>query len=515
MAGTITPNLTLISLCDALTGWTAVGGTNALNDPTVFDQRQGTNCIQNYSASGADRGSDYTLAGATDFSNTVIYCWFAFSKVPHATNPMRIRVTDSVGNWREWNIFTKATLPHLSWIAWVVQTTVAYDNQSATAPIMTDITKVGWRMTAVVAKVYIYFDAWRYGTGLQIYGGTSADPATLENLYSIDSSTDYAYGVIDKLSGVYYIQGQIRIGSTTEAVNTYFKNTSQVMVFKNVKVASDFYDIIFLGKSGQTTEIYFGDPTTKVSGLFVKSEGAAKYKLTATDANVTKFGLYGCTFYDAGIITLPAYDVNKEVQNCNFETCAGVVVNTSTVTKCNFISSDAEAILISSISHNVTSCNFIACPVGVKIDTYNASTYPFNALIFTNCTYHVNNTCGSTLTVGNSNGSNASTYTGTLVNFVGSIDLTITVKGTVGGVENQPIVGAFAFIDQTPPESPYIMNTTTNASGVATVNWTGGAVSNSTWRIRKYGYKDFKQAIDIASVNISLPVTLIVDPQQT
>ena len=42
MAGTVTPDLTVISLCEALTGWTDVGGADALNDPTIFDQRQGS-----------------------------------------------------------------------------------------------------------------------------------------------------------------------------------------------------------------------------------------------------------------------------------------------------------------------------------------------------------------------------------------------------------------------------------------------------------------------------------------
>lgn len=53
------------------------------------------------------------------------------------------------------------------------------------------------------------------------------------------------------------------------------------------------------------------------------------------------------------------------------------------------------------------------------------------------------------------------------------------------------------------------------AGGIATANWTGGSVSGSTWRVRKYGYKNYKQSVDIGTSNISLPITLIADPQQT
>ena len=88
MPGTVTANLTLISDCETLTGWTDTGGTNNLTDPSIFDAIQGTYAIQNYSASKGDRGADYDFGVDTNFSNTVIYCWFAFSKCPHATNPM-------------------------------------------------------------------------------------------------------------------------------------------------------------------------------------------------------------------------------------------------------------------------------------------------------------------------------------------------------------------------------------------------------------------------------------------
>jgi hypothetical protein len=90
------------------------------------------------------------------------------------------------------------------------------------------------------------------------------------------------------------------------------------------------------------------------------------------------------------------------------------------------------------------------------------------------------------------------------------IQLSMTVKNEA----NEPIVGAFAYIDPT-DVAPYIMNTTTNSSGIATVSYGGGPVNNTRWRVRKYGYKNFKQILDIGGDNISLPVVLVIDPQQT
>ena len=403
MAGTVTPNLTTVSLCDALTGWTAVGGTNTLNDPTVFDQRQGSYCIQNYSASAVDRGSDFDFGVDTDLSDTTIYCWFAFSKVPHATNYMRIRVTDGAGNWREWNIFNKAILPHLSWIAWALKTTVAYDAQSATAPTMTAIRKVGWRMTAVIAKIYIYFDAWRYGTGLTVTGGTSGDPATLEVLYLADTDTANAYGVIEKYNGVYFSQGKITIGSLTPDVSTYFKDINQVVQFKSIKgEPTGFYEIKGQNATSGagTTKIFFGEKsgTAGISGLFIRAPSAMKWKLTMSNTYITEFGFYGCTFVYADTITGQAYSTVKEFLSTNFIICAEVLPDTGIVKYCKFISSPSSAVRISA-SHNITNCDFISCVRGFHVEITTPFTLSFNALSFFSCTYDGYNTSGATVTV--------------------------------------------------------------------------------------------------------------------
>lgn len=514
MAISVTPNLTDISLCDATTGWAAVGGTNTLNVDVPI---QGSGCIHNYSAAGADRGSDYDFGVDKDLSLENLYFWFALSKTgilgDYGSTGMRIRVTDSAGVWGEWYLFGKNTVAHNGWIPWTVRISQAYDVVSGgSGPSRSAIRKVGWRANAVLAKGYIYFDAWRYGTGLKVTEGTDAVPATWEHIFAADDDSLKKYGVISKFGGIYYLQGQIQIGDSAQTVITYFKDTSKVIVFKDARVDNDFYKIEIIGTVNYKTSFVLGDKsgTAGISGCVIIAQINTKtYKIIATNANIDAFGLYGCTFFDANIISLPVNAANHEVLNTVFEKCAEVVISTCIVKNCNFISSDGSAVLMSSISHNTTYCNFISCLEGVKIDTYNALTYPFNALIFSGTTYHVNNTSGSTLTVGNSNGANASTYTGTLVNFTGSVVLTMTVKNEAG----QVIVDAWAYIDPT-DESPFIMNKLTNSSGIAQETYTGAPVNGTRWRVRKYGYKNFKQLIDIGGSNISLPITLVIDPQQ-
>lgn len=660
----VVPNLTDISLCEATTGWTGTP-TPATN---LDVNLQGTYCLQSYQAGAGNRNAIFTFAGATDLQNVNIYTWFSFSKtsiiqVKGATG-LRIRLTSTGTNfYSEWDIAGSDTLPHSGWLCHTFRTNQSPSRIGAGGACnLAAVLTVGWYADSVVGKGYIYWDAWRYGQGLKVVSGISAAPVNLETLFAADDNTANKYGVISKFESVYYLQGQVQIGTTgdetfgtlscqgynantaayldesadinsatandvalvpkqattqgdcmyfgddekfrgvklnvgtagvysnmtvnwefwngawtaisgitdgtngfttsgtndiyfaepsgwdTYAVNgstkfwirariswtsgqtlttaplatqgwmykdTYFKSTNQMVVFREANVGDAFYKIEVKANARSTTKVYIGEKSGSVgiSGNVIKAANISyKFTLVATDFNITEFGLYGCSFINAGTIELPAYSTSKEMLNCNISLSNEVYISTCIVKNCNFISSPGSAILMSSISHNLTYCNFISCTVGVKIDTYNASPYPFSALMFSgSVTADVNNTSGQGLTVAKSNGSNPTTYTGSTVTFTGSVDLTMIVKNEAGTA----IVGAYAFIDESTPSSPYIMNEQTIAGGIATVNWTGGPVTSSTWRVRKYGYKNYKQSVDIGEVNISLPITLIADPQQT
>lgn len=95
-----------------------------------------------------------------------------------------------------------------------------------------------------------------------------------------------------------------------------------------------------------------------------------------------------------------------------------------------------------------------------------------------------------------------------------TIESAVILKMVVKNEAGDPVVGAFAYIDDS-DVAPYIMNTTTDVNGEASVAYEGSPASDTRWRVRKYGYKNFKQLIDIGGDNISLPITLVVDPQQT
>ena len=165
---------------------------------------------------------------------------------------------------------------------------------------------------------------------------------------------------------------------------------------------------------------------------------------------------------------------------------------------------------------NISDITFSICDNDIEYDAASDSTTPtLTNIIHDDFSgdYDVNNTSGASVTFALSGTSNGNSYNpgGDVVTFSSSSTLTLTVKDESGS----PINLAHCYIDDN-NEAPFVMNQDSNASGIATTSWTGGAVTGATWRVRKYGYRPYTAIADVpASGSKDIPVTLIVDPQQT
>jgi hypothetical protein len=450
MAGTVTPLLTNISLCEATTGWSIESGCSGA--PTLTPAPpdniniQGSYSVYSYNAGGAARGHSYDLGGNTDLRNLNIYCWFSFSNKANipvkGSTGMRLRIYDTAvrgTTWSEWDLFGSDTLPHGGWLPWVVNTSISPSrNGGGGAANLQTARWVGWICGGTVTgKTYIYHDAWRYGTGLNIKGGTSGTPTSLADLYTYDAAN--ACGVIDKINGVYFVQGQLTIGSTTGGDATYFKDTSQAVVFKDGMIPDGFYDLKLQGNASANTEVYFGELTggRGISGCLFRCQSPSqtpKFKITATDTNITKFGLYGCTILNAGIIAGQAYNADKQFVDCSIIASAAMEPNTGKVQYCNFISAAGSAIKLASTSHHTDYCNFISCVDGVEL-TAAGNAYTFSALMFSGCTYDVKFSASGTAYVTPTNSSNVSTHheTGGGTTTINYVQITLRINGLITG----------------------------------------------------------------------------------
>jgi hypothetical protein len=444
MAGTVTPALTEVSLCNAVGSWIIESGCSGAPVLNTDVPLEGSGCIHSYNAGAALRGQKWDLgAGGTNLQNQTIYCWFAFSNINNipviGSTGLRLRLTDTSGNYSEWDLAGSDTLPHGGWLSYATRTSVTPARNSGSPANLASIRYVGWICGgSVVGKTYIYHDAWRYGTGLNIKGGTSGAPATFEDFITAEATN--AYGVIAKVFGVYYAQGVLSFGSTTGGESTYFKDVGKIVVFKDTPVGDGFYNMLLQGNGSANTEIYFGNLTggRGIQGCLFKTASASqtpKFTVTATDTNITKFGFYGCTFQDAGIIYGQAYNADKQFIDCSFAACRRMEPGTGKVQYCNFIGSPGSAIKLDSILHHTDYSNFINCVDGVEI-TAAGDAYPFPALMFTGCTYDVlNSGASAAVYIDPTASSNVSTHHETAggTTTINAPSITLTISGLVDG----------------------------------------------------------------------------------
>lgn len=513
MAGTVVGlNMTTVSLCDAVGSWSG-SPSPTLNDPALFGQREGNYCLQSYAASGTARSADWTYGTNQDLTNKIIYMWFATSRITglpvKGIDGMRIRIEDVSTNWAEWDIFGADTLPHGGWICWAVEANSATASRNGgTFPTLTQIRKIGWRCGGtVLGKTYIYWDAVRFGQGLQIYGdaGTFDDFAT--------SEIANAWGVVNKYKGVYFVQGKLYFGSTSLGQATNFEDLGKTLVFQNNLVTSAFYEMKTLTNANADTEIYFGE-SPGISGCIFGLElptQTAKYIIDFTPTQRTKIGLYGCTFKRAGTISLPVYDASytREVLNSSFEGCGEIIPQNCVMEGCNFINAPGNACRIALVAHKVKYCNFISCVYCIHINI--SDELDFYGLKFSGTDgeskYDIHHSIAGTLTVNLKDLSNAQyVYEGA----GGNTNLVSPVVLTLKGLPDNTEVTIAKVSDRT------VLKNVPNSSGDVVYNYGSaeiGLVVDILCVHLDYD-PNLGQIFDytLGSENATIPISLVPDP---
>ena len=511
MAITVTPLLTEIDNCDSDANW-----DNGGDQTDVKIEGLGAMGIKVSNTTSLVCKHDQGGVGGVDMSGEHFYVWFMCAGVldTRPNGGLRIYAEDAAGNWIEWYVGGSDNYAG-GWVRFAVDPNKAGDNVSGTYDPATH-RYIGVRFKTIAkwsgGNPNCFWDWVAYGSGLKITSGV-ADGITWEDIYQDDLTN--AYGVISKVAGVYFVLGELQFGDAA-AGDIDFDDQNAIIVFSDTTyVASDLFVVTVQGNAAGTTNFVLGvkSGTQGISGCVIKSGGTVKFSVVATDTDIDKLGLYGCTFLDAGTIELPPNAANREALNCSFVACGQVIVDTCVVKFCFFISSDADAVLISDDPHYVTDCSFISCVNGVEIDTYGDGDYDFNNLLFSGCTFDVNNSCGSALTVTKVGTSNPGTYTGSLVTFAGSV----TLKVTVVDKDNVAIENAQVAIYKISDDSQ-LMNEDTLATGIAEESYTGATPEDIYVRVRKSSPGNTRYVPTgttgtiVAQTGYSVKITLEEDP---
>jgi hypothetical protein len=458
---------TIINDAESVTGW--VGDTFSL-EPDI--KVQGSNSVACVMTSNGT--NDAWVTGTWDFSGgglgeQHLRLWFNMTFVGNLspTDPIQIFLSD--GTNTAYYTWTKGSSYAGGWTQAVVFTgntpTSGTVNKAA-------ITSIGMRFNTSTkprnVPANIWFDAWRYGEGFTVTGGTSGDELNWSHLASVDKTN--AYGIVTNIDGVYFVKGSVEIGNGVST--TYFKPSNQICQFTDEQVSTSLYKIQFTDTASKLTNI-------NIRGGAWSAAGAQRYVLNASNTNINSFVINGTQI--SRLAAGSEFHPTASISNSAFINCLKLNPSTA-VFENNSISNstDTSGALLWPGGSTVKTCAFLDNSRAIEItQTINQV---FDALTFSGNTsdVHLNNT-GVSIDISKNNGSNPTTYVATgggVVTFVGAA---VTFKISATDALGNPIAGARVMIKASSGTGPmpYLDAVTiVNSGTTATVTHTAHGLSS-------------------------------------
>ncbi len=546
----------VIANCDALTNDTGGTGTGDWSEQgggtmslTTDVYLYGSSSIAGKYASksgfqqfdiGSGNELDFDTAGTEE--DQFIYMWVNLSTFgvldTLANSGLAIRISSSspgTSNYKDYVIAGSDGANGWTggWKLFVIDPTKAATASSGTCDIGAIRTIGVWIDTAESVRAEsLFIDQIAVGSGLVITGTSTSGWVDAVN-YCTDYS-NRAWGMLQEVGGIAYAFGKIYIGdSANQSANVSFADSGAIIQFGTSQYwtsGSGWVSTFDIDGAGIVIEDHASYSTEFIDGVLVGTDGGRSGSTIIgnddQDVKVSLYGgnnsssltkLYGTTLKELSGGIIWGDDVDHHCYSVNINKCEMFEpLGAIKIRNCVFseTTSTLGAVHLPYTNADIEECQFIAnVASGMYISTSNYSPYTFTSLVFSGNTFDVRNNGLSSVVVNLAGTSNASTYDGiSAVTFLSSATLRLVVKD-----ENNAAVGsAYAYIDDD-NITPFIMNTTTNATtGIAEVDWTGGAKTGATWRVRKYGYKPFKVIADVPATGTKeIPVTLIADPQQS
>jgi len=472
---TLTNTPTVISNAESTTNW---GGDSFDLEPDI--KVQGSNSVACTQTSNGS--NDVYYSGSWNFSTDVhLRLWMNSSIVgPYGKTKANDGVQIFLYDGSNTAYYTVSGSDEYTggWIQLVLDTGTTPTSGTVSK---SSITRIGIRINTSSKPRNItngWYDYWTYGDGYTVTGGSSSDPITWEDIANADTDiTNTAYNIVSKRAGIYAVTGKVTIGDGT---NTTYFDDSDIVVFQDLPVNSSLYKIVFYDDASNVTNI-------DINGGVYSCAGTQRFTLDASNTDLNSFSLKGKQISRLDGATFVS---GQTIQNCVFDDCLQVDPGTSTFELNTFSNSTATdgAVLFPSSDANIKDLQFINCDNGVEYDSNSDSTSPsFDNFQFDDESgnYDVNNTSGSAVSISLNNGSNANSYTGSSVTFIGaSVTVAVNVADLDSGAD---ITGARVLIEVTDDTNfPYQDSVSITGSGTtATVTHTShGLSTNDTVVIR-------------------------------
>ena len=505
----------VIANCDALTNdtggtgtgdWTEQGGGTMSLTTDVY--LYGVSSIAGKYASksgfqqfdlGAGNELDFGTGGTEE--GEFIYMWVNLSTFgvldTLANNALAIRISsDSPGtaNYKDYTIAGSDGANGWTggWKLFVIDPTKTASAINGTCNIASIRTLGIWiDTTASVRAESLFIDQIAVGKGLRITGTSTTAWKDV-----VDYCTDFtnrAWGMFQERDGIYYSFGKTYVGDAiNQAANVSFTDSSRVIQYGT----SQYYESaawkssFSVDGSGIVVEDHASYTTTFTDGVVVGTDNGRSGStiIGNADQNVS-MDLYGGNHVDSisalyGTVLSKIYglinsgdDNGHKFYGVSFNKCSQFdPIGACLIKNCTYaetVATDSSLLWNENISIN--NCKFIANTIGAAIEHPSAAgtPYTYDALTFSGNTFDANNTSGSAIIVSKTNGSDPSTYTGSLVTFSANfnhvlegLELNTEVTYVTAGTNTQ----LFHVEEVTTPDGSGKYKTTYTHSGGADVD---------------------------------------------
>lgn len=537
MAISITSDLVDISNADTTTTlgtFIRLNGVNSGNPAAEPDARKQGVAAMGFKGGGStlttDTGGHFNSTATFNVTGQHVFHWrnnvTAANMETKANRGVAFGLTNtnttgtvwSTTNYKIWFLDGSDTETDGGWKCYVVDP-ASTANVSAGTLTLTTVKNCGFinrQLTGVnTALNNILVDAIRRGTGLTATASSAADTITFANLYATDATNANAWGIITQNAGIYYGAGTMRVGSAAQVNTCLFKDTNDVLVWRDFPVANTLYSFTLAGAAANRTTFQLGEKIGSATsdGCVVRGQGAAVWNVVC-DAN-SDFKAYASTLARMQSATLSA---GSELRDTALSVCGTIDVNGATLAACTFSAHTATQLKLDAASDatNLSALVFSSGGTGHAIEITAAGTYTLTGHTFTgyaasngstgNETIHVNLASG---TVNISVDSTVSVRTaGATVNVtVGQKTLTLT-----GIVSGSDVVILTAGTDTVLASNDGATNPVTSFQ----YTYSYAASTFVDVAVYKAGYVPaITRAYELQNANASLPVAQVLDRNYT
>lgn len=355
-----------------------------------------------------------------------------------------------------------------------------------------------------------WFDVFRYLSGYEMTGGSTADPVTMTEVASLDATS--AYYVVREEDSVFFATGTVVLGASSTK-SCVFEMDGEVLVYTEQMVPSGLYGLSAVNAG---TEVVVANSVLRSGGSSDNTRFGINWGGTGIDVEMTANFVVRAstiTLYSAMVATGNTFD------NCGQILAAGANLSGSFVKNYEGAADTAALVWDTGVapSGKLDDMSFTkgtAATHAIEFTTAASTSLSLNDIAFSGYSTATNNNASTFYFTSTSTGD---TYTVNLQGVTGptsykSLGANVTVQQTVTyTVGVTPATSGIEIVIVSTDEATVYFRSTTTSTGSVSYPYNYTVDVNRKVQVVSVPYDNQTIQVTLGSVNAQLPVALQTD----